>query len=224
MSKNTLVISDIHLGSPVSKVKAIVKVLKNEDYSHLIINGDLFDNKHIERYKKQHWKVLSILRKIAKKKEITFILGNHDVKSKNIIKILGLDFVERYEKTINGKHFLFMHFQQFDPFIFKYPFITNLAEQIYYFFQKIDRSRKIARFLKRNSKSFLNIRHNIRTKAISFINGTKHDAIVGGHIHYAEIYKCPFTSKEYYNSGSFCDDPCHYLIIDGLGCVHLKEV
>lgn len=221
---NTLVISDIHLGSPVSKVKKLAKVLKNENYSHLIINGDLFDNKYITRYKKQHWNILSLIRKIGKKKDVTFIRGNHDIKSNNIVKILGLDFVNTYEKEINGKVFLFMHFQQFDPFIFKYPFITSIAEHFYYFIQKIDRSKKIARFLKRNSKSFLNIRFNIRKKALEHIKGTRYDAIVGGHIHYAEKFICPSTTKEYYNSGSFCDDPCHYLLIDSTGEVFLKEI
>ena len=91
---NVLVVSDIHLGSPVSKVKTLAKVLKNEKYDHLVINGDLFDNRFIHRYKKRHWNILSLIRKISKKKKVTFILGNHDIKSKNIIKILGLEFVE----------------------------------------------------------------------------------------------------------------------------------
>ena len=51
MKNNILVISDIHLGSPVCRVKSLAKVLKNEKYNHLIINGDLFDNKYIEKYK-----------------------------------------------------------------------------------------------------------------------------------------------------------------------------
>ena len=42
MKDNVLVISDVHLGSPVSKVKTVANVLKKEKYSHLIINGDLF--------------------------------------------------------------------------------------------------------------------------------------------------------------------------------------
>jgi len=221
---NTLVISDIHLGSPVSRVKSLAKILKKEKYDHLIINGDLFDNTYLERYKSQHWKVLSIIRKIAKKKEVTFIIGNHDIKSKNIIKILGLHFVDKLEKKIGAKNFLFLHFHQFDPFIFNYPWVTDLAERIYYFIQKIDRSKKIARFLKRNSKSFLNIRFNIRNKAIYHIKVSDYDAIVGGHIHYAESYTCPDSGKEYHNSGSFCDDPCHYLVIDKNGNVTVKEI
>jgi predicted phosphodiesterase len=36
---NVLVISDVHLGSPVSRVKKVVQLLKSEKYDHLIVNG-----------------------------------------------------------------------------------------------------------------------------------------------------------------------------------------
>ena len=222
MNSNILVISDVHLGSPVSRVKALAKVLRNEKYGHLIINGDLFDNKYIERYKKRHWNILSLIRKISKKKKVTFILGNHDLKSKNIIKILGLEFVERLELEVGGKKMLFIHFHQFDPFIFKHPWITDIAERIYYFFQSVDRTRKFSRWLKRTSKSFLKLKSNIRDKALEYISDKPFDCIFGGHIHFAEIYDN--GDKEYYNSGSFCDDPCHYLLIDSKGIVTLKEI
>jgi hypothetical protein len=221
---NTLVVSDIHLGSPVCKVKSIISVLKKEKYNTLIINGDLLDNKYIGRYKKGHWKVLSIIRRISKKKNVIFIKGNHDAKAKVLANILGLDFIEKYETKIGDKNFLFLHFQQFDPFLFKHPFITNLAEHFYYFFQKIDKSKRFSRWIKRKSKSFLNIRFNVRNKALNHISGTNYDAIVGGHIHYAESYTCPNSNKEYHNSGSFCDEPCHYLLIDKDGNVDLKEI
>ena len=221
---NTLVVSDIHLGSPVSRVKHLAKVLKNEKYGHLIINGDLFDNKYIERYKKHHWNILKIIRKISKKKQVTLIKGNHDITSHSLIKILGLDFVDEYSTTINGKRMLFIHFHQFDSFIKKYPIITHVAEGIYYFIQKLDRNKKFSRWVKRTSKLFLQVKLRVRSQAMDFIADKPYDAIFGGHIHYAEIYKDRATGKEYYNSGSFCDDPCHYLLIDKMGVVTLKEV
>jgi len=224
MTDNILVISDVHLGSPVSRVKSLAKVLKNEKYNHLIINGDLFDNKHIERYKKQHWRILALIRKISKNKEVTLIKGNHDINSTFLIKVLGLEFVDKYELTINNKKFLFIHFHQFDSFIKKYPIITHVAESIYYFFQSIDRSKKFSRWLKRTSKVFLNVKVKIRNKALDYIKDKDYDAIIGGHIHFAESFKCLESGKEYHNSGSFCDDPCHYLIIDKKGNVTLKEI
>jgi UDP-2,3-diacylglucosamine pyrophosphatase LpxH len=222
MNSNILVISDVHLGSPVCKVKSLAKVLKNEKYGHLIINGDLFDNKYIERYKKGHWNILSLIRKISKKKKVTFILGNHDIKSKNIIKILGLEFVERLELEVGGKRMLFLHFHQFDPFIFKHPWITDIAEKIYYFFQSVDRSRKFSRWLKRTSKSFLKLKDGVKDKALDYIKDKDFDCIFGGHIHFAETSNN--GDKEYYNSGSFCDEPCHYLLINNKGIVTLKDI
>jgi UDP-2,3-diacylglucosamine pyrophosphatase LpxH len=50
------------------------------------------------------------------------------------------------------------------------------------------------------------------------------DAIFGGHVHYAEVYHCKNTNKSYYNTGSFCDNPSHYIIIDVNGKVNLKEI
>lgn len=221
---NTLVISDIHLGSPVCKVKSIISVLKNEKYDTLIVNGDLLDNKYIGRYKKSHWRVLSIIRRISKKKKVILVKGNHDVKAMVLARILGLEFVDKHEEYIGRKNFLFIHFQQFDPFLLKYPLITSFAEHFYYFFQKLDRSKKFSRWIKKKSKSFLNVRFNIRSKALNYIKDSKYDVICGGHIHYAESYVCPNTNKEYHNSGSFCDEPCHYLLINCNGNVNLKEI
>jgi UDP-2,3-diacylglucosamine pyrophosphatase LpxH len=135
---------------------------------------------------------------------------------------LGLEFVERLELEVGGKKMLFIHFHQFDPFIFKHPWITDIAERIYYFFQSVDRTRKFSRWLKRTSKSFLKLKSNIRDKALEYISDKPFDCIFGGHIHFAEIYDN--GDKEYYNSGSFCDDPCHYLLIDSKGIVTLKEI
>jgi UDP-2,3-diacylglucosamine pyrophosphatase LpxH len=224
MKDNILVISDIHLGSPVCRVKKLAKVLKNEKYNHLIINGDLFDNKYMERYKKNHWDILNIIRKISKKKEVTLVRGNHDENSRSLIKILGFDFVNEYSLDVNGKRMLFIHLHQFDSFIKKYPIVTTIAEKIYYFIQKIDRSKKFARWLKRTSKLFLQVKIRIRSEAIDFITDKPYDAIFGGHIHYAEVFKDKSTGKEYYNSGSFCDDLCHYLLINKEGKVSLKEI
>ena len=222
MSQNILVLSDIHLGSPVCRVKKLAHVLKNEKYGHLIINGDLFDNNNLGHYKKRHWNILSLIRKISKKKKVILIRGNHDIKSANIIKILGLDFFDCYEMTVNKKLFLFIHFHQFDSFIKKHPFITSIAESFYYFFQLLDRSKKFSRWLKRTSKIFLNVKVKIRNKALDFIRDKPYDCIIGGHIHFAEVYK--EGNKEYANSGSFCDEPCNYLLIDKEGNVTLKEI
>ena len=74
---NTLIISDLHLGTPVSQSEKILKVLLS-DFDRLIINGDLFDNHSFVRYKKQDWKILNKIRKLSKTKEVILVEGNHD--------------------------------------------------------------------------------------------------------------------------------------------------
>jgi UDP-2,3-diacylglucosamine pyrophosphatase LpxH len=221
-SENILVISDIHLGSPVCKTESIMKVLTDEKYGKLIINGDLLDNGYIQRYKKKHWKVLDTIRKISKKKEVVLIAGNHDKNSEFLASILGIEYVHQYETTVNDKSFLFLHLDTFDTFISKYGIITTIAEKIYYFFQTIH--KPLATWLKRTSKTFLQVKDKIRFKALEHISGTKYDAIFGGHVHYAEAYHCDKTNKSYYNTGSFCDSPSHYIIINGSGKVILNEI
>lgn len=218
----TLVISDVHLGSPVCRTDELLKVLTDEKYDKLIINGDLLDNNYFERYKKKHWKVLELIRKISKKKEVILIRGNHDRNSEALAGILGIEFVPQYETEINGKRFLFLHLDIFDTFIASYGLLTTIAEKIYYFFQKIH--KPLAIWLKRSSKTFLEVKDKIKYKALEYIHNTEYDAIFGGHVHYAEEYHCIKTNKSYYNTGSFCDSPSHYIIIDNNGKVILKEI
>jgi UDP-2,3-diacylglucosamine pyrophosphatase LpxH len=123
---------------------------------------------------------------------------------------------------VNGKHFLFLHLDIFDTFISSYGLLTTIAEKIYYFFQKVH--KPLAIWLKRSSKTFLEVKDKIKYKALEYIHNTRYDAIFGGHVHYAEVYHCKNTNKSYYNTGSFCDNPSHYIIIDKDGKVRLKEV
>jgi UDP-2,3-diacylglucosamine pyrophosphatase LpxH len=218
----TLVISDVHLGSPVCRTDAVLKVITEEKYDRLIINGDLLDNNHFQRYKKKHWKVLETIRKISKKKEVILIRGNHDRNSETLSRILGIEFVPQYEMQINDKHFLFLHLDIFDTFIAHYGMLTNIAEKMYYFFQKIH--KPLAIWLKKSSKTFLEVKDKIKYKALEYIHNTQYDAIFGGHVHYAEEYHCIKTNKSYYNTGSFCDSPSHYIIITQEGIVKLKDI
>ena len=65
MSREILVVSDIHLGSPVLRVKELLDLL-DQEWSQVVVNGDLLDSGKFHRYNKRHWKVLSKLRKLSK--------------------------------------------------------------------------------------------------------------------------------------------------------------
>ena len=77
----TLVISDLHIGSKGCNTKAIINLLKTEEYDRLILVGDIIDGWLFQRYKKfseAHNRVIRKLLKISKEKEIIWISGNYD--------------------------------------------------------------------------------------------------------------------------------------------------
>ena len=68
-----LAISDIHLGDKDCQATQLLKVLKKEKAKTILIVGDLFDHHNLNRLNKTHWKVLSKLRKLSKKKAKLYI-------------------------------------------------------------------------------------------------------------------------------------------------------
>ena len=83
MTFDAIVISDIHLGSNVCQAKTLASFLSRielgeTDTDTLIINGDLFDSWDFRKLKKDHWKILSQIRKISDIIKVIWISGNHD--------------------------------------------------------------------------------------------------------------------------------------------------
>lgn len=79
----TIIISDIHLGTKVSKVKALNNFLKHHRCGHLIINGDLYGDKKSMRkeyWKKKHFKFFSRIQKMMDEDgtQVTIVRGVHD--------------------------------------------------------------------------------------------------------------------------------------------------
>src|SRR5271166_83301 len=100
---DSVIISDVHLGTEVSHVDLLLDELHkllDIGFNRLILNGDIFEDLNFIRLKKPEWKFLSILRKLTEneKLEIIFIEGNHDILISNIIShLIGVKVVKEYE-------------------------------------------------------------------------------------------------------------------------------
>lgn len=213
---NLIIISDIHLGSGVCQSKKLKEFLYQIDKGiiaadEIIINGDLFDSWDFRKLKDSHWKILSILRDLSKKKHIVWINGNHDGPAWFISHLLGVDFLEEYRFVSGNKSFIVLHGDKFDNFITKHPLLTKVADKIYRIAQRIDRSFYLAGMLKRNSKTFLRCSDQIKQKAIAYCLKNKCDVVCCGHTHLALEIK---TSKvQYINSGCWTESNCNYILI-----------
>lgn len=222
MKYDTLIMSDFHLGSAVSKTEKILEVLNNTKFDRLIINGDLLDSHNFKRFKKQHWKVLSTIRKLTRTHKVVFIFGNHESNLKIISLILGIDFLPEYNWEINGRKFLATHGHRSDSWISKRPILTEIFTGIYYYIQLIDKKQFICKFLKLKSKSILKVDKMMRNGAFQLAEKRNVDFITHGHSHLAD--KEIRGKIEYMNSGSFSENPCHYILIDKYGEAELKEI
>ena len=220
MTNDAIIISDLHLGSDVCRARHIRQFLAEIEKDkvstrELIVNGDLFDSWDFRKLKSSHWKVLSQLRRLSKKKHVVWINGNHDGPAEIISHLIGLDFVDEYEIVSGGRRILVLHGDRFDSFIAKYPLLTKLADSAYRAMQRLDGSFRLAQMAKRNSKTFLRCSEQIRTGAVRHCEAKGADVVCCGHTHLAMV------SERYCNSGCWTESPCNYLsIADGVVSLH----
>jgi len=209
----TVIISDIHLGSKVSRTEQLLDFLERISFKQLIINGDVFDSINMKRLNRQHWRVLSVLRRLTDMEnhiEVIWVRGNHDGYSDLLTQLLGIRFYNEYEFTWNGKGVLVFHGDIFDKFTSKYPKISDFADYLYRFSLRIDpKKMRIGRWLKRNSKTFIRNVEKVFEGAIKYAKSKKADIVICGHTHHVEDRTA--DGIRYLNPGSWTDAPSHFI-------------
>jgi UDP-2,3-diacylglucosamine pyrophosphatase LpxH len=224
---DAVIISDLHLGSGVCQAKSLVDFLEGVHSNRLrtrrlILNGDVFDSIDFRRLKKSHWKVLSLLRKLADDLEVTWVCGNHDGTAEIVSHLLGLEVVDEIVVPSGDKRVLFLHGHQFDQFIERHPFATRVADNLYRIIQRIDRSHRFAKMAKRRSKTFLRSTEKIRAGAVNRAKELGADVVCCGHTHLAVAF--PEDPLPYFNSGCWTETPSHYLTLaDGVVSLHAYD-
>ena len=217
---DAVVISDIHLGSDNCQARQLVHLLDairhgSMPTKRLILNGDVFDSIDFRRLKKQHWKVLSELRKLSDDIEITWINGNHDGPAEIVSHLLGVTCTDEYGIQSGAKKILFLHGHRFDEFISRYPIMTWIADRFYNFLQRIDKSHHFAKLAKKRSKIFLRCSQKIEQDAMRYAAKHGYDAVCCGHTHHAIANTA--GPVQYFNSGCWTEKPCTYLTVqDGV--------
>jgi len=217
---DAIIISDTHLGSDVCESKQLYAFLERvySKTNRLIINGDFFDNLDFRRLKKNHWKILSLLRRMSKYVEIIWIRGNHDGDAETISHLIGIDFKNEYVFSSGNKNFLCLHGDQFDDFIYKYPNTTKIADFFYRIIQRFDK-RFLPQFIKQRSKIYLRCNEHMMQKSREYAINKTIGCVCLGHTHY------PIIDKDhvvwYANSGCWTEKNCTYLEITN-GNIELK--
>ncbi len=221
---DAVILSDLHLGCDNCQAKHVCELLDRIHdgdlrTARLILNGDVFDSIDFRRLNKSHWKVLSLLRKLSDHVDVAWLAGNHDGSAEIVSHLLGVTVQDDLVLESGDQRFLVLHGHRFDAFIDKHPLLTWLADRIYNFLQRIDRSHSFAKRAKHGSKAFLRCARKIEEGAVEMARKRGCSAAICGHTH------SPCANVEqpipYYNSGCWTELPCTYLTVaDGVVRLH----
>jgi UDP-2,3-diacylglucosamine pyrophosphatase LpxH len=218
MKYNTIIISDLHLGSKASRKDDILGFLENLETNTLILNGDIIDGWSLARGSKWTKKDSKIIRKILKISEtgtdVIWIRGNHDDFLKEFLPFyLGnIKIVEDYIHQYNQTRYYIFHGDVLDIFITKIKWLAYIGSIGYDIALWINRWYNKWRSFR--GLPYYSISNDIKKgikKATNFINDFEDNArrlayqkgctvAICGHIHH------PAIKDHYLNSGDWCEN------------------
>src|SRR5262249_17546375 len=213
---DAVILSDIHLGSDNCQAKRVCRLLERIQEGdlptdRLILNGDVFDSFDFRRLNKNHWKVLSLIRKLSDHLEIIWLCGNHDGSAEVVSHLLGVTVQDDYVLESGGRRILVLHGHVFDDFLDNHPILTWLADPLYPFPQWIDPPHYVAKRAKHGSKTFLRCAKKIEDGAVEMARRRECTAVCCGHTHAAVAHTDQPVA--YFNSGCWTELPCSYLTV-----------
>jgi len=217
---DTLILSDVHLGSECSRARDATRVLKENRFRRLILLGDIFADLNFGRLTKDHWKFLGAIRKLSnpkRKVEIVWVEGNHDQGLSNLMShLVGVKVYEEYAWTYAGLRHLAIHGHQFDRFVINNLRLNYLGTLLYLQLQKLDlKGKPVARFIDRLNTRWLRMTEKVAAGALRYAELHGFDRIFCGHTHVA-MHK-EQNGIQYFNAGGWVDSHPTYLTIDKEG-------
>ena len=225
---DTIIISDLHLGSEVSRTSVAMRMLKAASFNRLILLGDIFSDLNFGRLKKEHWKFLSYIRKLSNPKreiEVVWVEGNHDRGLSQVMShLVGIRVYQEYTWEFDGIRHLAIHGHQFDRFLTRNRVLSTFFSAIHLALQKFSFGKKrMIGFLERFDTAWLRLSSKVATGALAHGKSKGVQRVFCGHTH--EALSLKHEGIDYYNSGSWTQDNATYIAIDhqGVGVLEYRE-
>ena len=217
---DTVILSDLHLGSEVSRANAALQTLKAISFRRLILLGDIFCDLNFRRLKKEHWQFLGYIRKLSNPKrnvEVVWVEGNHDQGLSDVMShLVGVEVLQEYTWDFCGRRHLAIHGHQFDRFVINNLPLSNLFTAFYLQIQKLDFGKKrFARFLERLDTAWLRLSSKVASGALAHAAAKGAQRVFCGHTHEPGCHQR--DGIEYYNTGSWTQAAATYVTVDEEG-------
>ena len=217
---DTIILSDLHLGSEVSRASDAVGMLKSASFNRLILLGDIFSDLNFRRLKKEHWQFLGYIRKLSNPKreiEVVWVEGNHDHGLSDVMShLVGIRVYEEYIWEYCGVKHLAIHGHQFDRFVSRNRVLSTFLATIHLGLQKFAFGKKrMIGFLERFDTAWLRLSSKVAAGALAHGKSKFAARVFCGHTH--ETRTLQRDGVEYYNTGSWTQDSATYVAIDHEG-------
>lgn len=226
MQCETLIISDVHLGSPLAMARELIHVLSTWKFSRLILLGDIFSNLNFARLTKEHWQVISLIRKLSNPKrgvEVVWVEGNHDAGVTEVMEhLIGVKVFQQYEWMWNGKKCIAMHGHQFDGlYATGNPWFNGIITEVHILLQKIQWVKRwLPRILDKFHTHYQRLTEKVAEGALHVAKHEHASYVFCGHTH--DAYHATSGAVEYWNSGCWVAGVATYLTL-GETTVDLHE-
>lgn len=222
---DTIILSDLHLGSEVSRASDAVRMLKSASFNRLILLGDIFSDLNFRRLKKEHWQFLGYIRKLSNPKrgiEVVWVEGNHDHGLSDVMShLVGIRVYEEYAWEYCGVRHLAIHGHQFDRFVSRNRVLSTFLAGIHLGLQKFAFGKKrMIGFLERFDTAWLRLSSKVAGGALAHGKTKNVQRVFCGHTH--EALTISREGVDYYNTGSWTQDRATYVTVDHQG-VHICE-
>ena len=202
LSVRSVILSDLHLGTPHSKVREVTHFLKHTRCERLILNGDIIDGWRLSRdgrWTKGDTKFIRrVLTMIQKRDtEVIYLRGNHDDFLGRLIPMQfeRLHLVEDHVLETARGRYLVLHGDVFDGVVKNMVFLAHLGDIGYSLLLRLNRLYNW--FRKLRGKEYFSLSQAIKARvkqAVSFIGKFEDQVaalardrgcvgVICGHIH-----------------------------------------
>lgn len=222
---DTVIISDVHLGTYGCQAKELLQYLKSIEPKHLIINGDFID---IWQFKKSYFPKshLKIIKKIIdfsnKGTEVTYIIGNHDEFLRRFANATfgNIELVNKKVIHFGKKKAWIFHGDVFDASVQHSKWIAKLGGWGYdtlirlnvlsnWFLTQMGKEKySFSKKIKNNVKKAVRFIGDFEKTASELAIENQFDYVICGHIHQPQIkeIKSKNGSCIYLNSGDWIEN------------------
>ena len=198
----TVILSDVHLGTPGSKVREVNHFLRHVRCAKLILNGDIIDGWRLKRggrWTKADTRFIRIVLKMLEKKntQVVYLRGNHDDVLATFLPLEfeGLQVVEEHIHEGVRSRYLVLHGDVFDTVTKNLVWLAHVGDWGYALLLRLNRAYNawrawrgkeywsLSKAIKARVKSAVNHVSNFETHIAELARQRGCAGVICGHIH-----------------------------------------